>query len=61
MPKPEKPKDNRFEYGDFGATMEEIAIEFGVTNSAASQMCAQAYIKFRKELIRRMIEKDDLL
>jgi hypothetical protein len=46
---------------NFACTIDEIAKEFGVSRPAASQMCAAAYKAFRRELFKRLIEKEDLL
>jgi predicted transcriptional regulator len=46
---------------NFACTIDEIAKELGVSRPAASQICAAAYKAFRRELFKRMIEKDDLL
>lgn len=61
MPAKKSDEDDVFPQAAFGCTMEEIAKEFGVTRSAASQMCAAAYKAFRKELFKRLIEKDDII
>lgn len=53
-------EDDGIAYNEYHSSMEEIAVEFGVSRSMASQMCSRAFDKFRKELIKRMIEKDDL-
>lgn len=61
MPTKKTDDEDAFPQIAFGCTMEEIAQEFGVSRSAASQMCASAYKAFRRELFKRLIEKDDLL
>ena len=46
---------------EYELTVREIAEEFGMSQSAVSQLIQSASRKFHMELIKRLIEKKDLL
>lgn len=46
---------------NYACTLDEIAAEFGVSRQRAADMCRNAYRSFRRELFKRLIEKNDII
>jgi transcriptional regulator with XRE-family HTH domain len=45
----------------YNLTMQEIADELGVSRQMATNICNSAFKSFRRELFKRLIEREDLL